>query len=266
MYGETEPAPAAKAYSTYDARSSTLASPVPTITPGYNALSSPVINEGGPDTLVVVWDFDDTLVPWYRMKRGSSSSGAALFEKWFNANQAVQKQHLDGDHPAWEAAMCLTDLPGSIQSKVRRVHGDARESTLPSFRSEFSAMEAETENLYGNWMRTARNTLSEVEAKGGLNMLLTAAPLCAAYAKCSVFGFSRYFAPEHVYSASEDSSGKTGTMDSATRFAERVCAPRPARFLSCGDGSAEMKAAKKLRIPHVHVSGAQSLSSVLRHC
>jgi len=113
-------------------------------------------------------------------------------------------------------------------------------------------------------MKTARTVLRDVETRGGLNILLTAAPLCAAYAKICVFGFGRFFSADRVYSAKEDLSGKTNTMDQATREAERS-EGAPCRFLSCGDGKAEAKAATKLRLPHIHVAGAQALQRVLDH-
>jgi len=212
---------------------------------------------------VVVWDFDDTLVPWYRMKRSASSSGKDIFQQWFDYNQAIQKEHLDGRNPSWESAMCLPDLPGNVQSKVRRAYSQSRDALLP--RANCTSLEATTESMYSNWMRVARGVLSDVEARGGINVLLTAAPLCAAYAKCLVFGFSRFFQVDHIYSANEDSSGKYKTMDAATRMAEKSCGPKGAKFVSCGDGSAEEKAAQKLRIPHVHAASQASLAGVLRY-
>ena len=41
------------------------------------------------------------------MKR---APGARLFNRWLDANQAVQKGSLDGDHPSWEATCEPRDL------------------------------------------------------------------------------------------------------------------------------------------------------------
>jgi len=107
--------------------------------------------------------------------------------------------------------------------------------------------------------------LEMVERSGGLNMLLTAAPLCSAYAKICVFGFGRHFAPDRVYSAKEDTSGKIRTMDSCTRYAEKVSSPTPCRFVSVGDGKSEAQAAKKLRLPHIHVAAPANLTQIQQH-
>ena len=45
--------------------------------------------------LVVIWDFDDTLVPWYRMKRGAKR----LYGQWLDAEKRIQASTQSSSHP-----------------------------------------------------------------------------------------------------------------------------------------------------------------------
>jgi len=103
---------------------------------------------GGGDRLVVVWDFDDTLVPWYRMKRSVVGSGQRLYENWYSAENEIQKKDLSGSDYAWEKAVSLDDLPGHLQNMARRVCQADRASLLPRLSSDLNQWELETEQVY----------------------------------------------------------------------------------------------------------------------
>ena len=73
-----------------------------------------------------------------------------------------------------------------------------------------------------------------------------------------------FFLPERIFSASNDDSksGKRKTMERAMNLGLTICSPDLPRFVSCGDGKSEAKAAETLKIRHVHCSGSGSLAGV----
>merc|ERR1712216_372743 len=54
--------------------------------------------------VVVVWDFNNTLVPWYKMKRGATEKEKELFEEWMALSEEIQREALRGHSTNWENA------------------------------------------------------------------------------------------------------------------------------------------------------------------
>ena len=224
------------------------------------AASSSPISVSGVSKVLCIFDFDDTLVPWYKMKRDSNPQGPELFREWLEHSQTLQQTQLEGNEAGWNGATCFADLPPALQSRVRAVYSKPRETLVPGG-DTLPLLEARLEAKYGEWISHAHDVLEEMETKGSINVLLTAAPLCAAYAKSILFGFARHFEVGDVYSAAAEDCGKTETM----RMAIKACAPQGTFTLSCGDGKHEKQAAQELEIPHVHVAGCKCLRGVLSH-
>jgi hypothetical protein len=94
----------------------------------------------------IVWDFDDTLVPWYRLKRGKDLANAALpepargarkalYARLFALQRALQAGRLAGAlEPAWEAAHQLSELPEAARRAVERAHWGSGVLGAPGFR------------------------------------------------------------------------------------------------------------------------------------
>eukprot|EP00656_Telonema_subtile_P003410 TRINITY_DN11561_c0_g1_i1.p1 TRINITY_DN11561_c0_g1~~TRINITY_DN11561_c0_g1_i1.p1 ORF type:complete len:308 (-),score=88.23 TRINITY_DN11561_c0_g1_i1:186-1109(-) len=264
--GQHSPQPSREPVNTYS--NSSGGSPrTPTRTPqqqyaAHTAASpraSPASRGGGEGALVAIWDFDDTLVPWYKMKRAhGDSSVLALFDQWFHLNQSVQQALLQQSDSSWEGASRVSRLSGSAQRACRAAWGTNRDSLGTLGGCSIARLEQSTEARFNGWLAQARIALQRVRAAGGINLLVTAAPLCAAVAKSMIFGFDNHFELHHVYSAAEDMSGKTKTIQMAMADGARALGGSD-RFVVVGDGKAEEKSAKELRLPFVKVRGWEDL-------
>eukprot|EP01050_Picozoa_sp_SAG11_P026612 SAG11_NODE_6438_length_1313_cov_2.430807_1_plen_200_part_00 len=146
-------------------------------------------------TKIIVWDFDDTLVPWYRLKRGNDTAGAKLpdpgpskqlYAQLFALQKAAQEsgglEAAVGDGAVSERAYCIDDLPGPARAAFNRIRAAPR----PTHAAE---LEAAVDTMHHNWVGRARAVLGQLRANGCRQLLLTGAPLPAAHAKLHVMGF-----------------------------------------------------------------------------
>ena len=103
---------------------------------------------------MAVWDFDDTLVPWYKMKRAYGDQATLdLYDDWspnlllykyytsdscsrmcwvgrFQLNRHVQDNHLDGSDSSWSGASRVSKLSGRAQAAARNTYARSRESLV----------------------------------------------------------------------------------------------------------------------------------------
>jgi hypothetical protein len=93
---------------------------------------------------------------------------------------------------------------------------------------ELASLENDTERLSDNWITSGRKALAFVQARGGLNMIMTAAPLRATVAKLNLFGMAKYVPFERVYSSngSKEAGGKRD-VGAAIEAAKLIAGKKP---------------------------------------
>jgi len=110
---------------------------------------------------VCIWDFDDTLVPWYKMKR--DDEGKFLWDDWVSHCQSIQQEHLQGDHDSWKEASTWIDLPPELQGFVRNIYKLPRAAgALIRPGAKLEQLEMQTEACYGGWLQEARTVLQVI--------------------------------------------------------------------------------------------------------
>lgn len=156
--------------------------------------------------LVVIWDLNHTLVPWYKMKRGKTPEERELFDEWMAFSDGVQNDDLRGTSANWQDAPNVLALGSTVADKVREVYCGT--CSIPE--AELLSLENDTEKLFDNWITTARSAMGFVEGVGGVNVVLTGGTLKGTIAKLIVFGMAKYVPLELVYSASGSKDELTG--------------------------------------------------------
>ena len=146
--------------------------------------------------LVVVWDFNNTLLPHYKMKRGTDDE-RALFAEWSGFTDVIQNEHLPAASSKWTDAENVAVLGVEGMEACRAVYES--ECKIPA--EELASLENDTEKVSDGWITAGRKALSYVAARGGLNVILTNAPLKATVAKLILFRMAQYVPLELIYSS-----------------------------------------------------------------
>jgi len=102
-----------------------------------------------------------------------------------------------------EDAITIDAITSSVKGEVEKLYAEAPQVDA----GELASLENETEKMFDNWITSARSALADVQAVGGLNVVLTAAPLKGSIAKLILFGMAQYVPLEYVYSANGGAEG-----------------------------------------------------------
>lgn len=210
--------------------------------------------------LVVVWDFNNTLLPHYKMKRGTDEE-RALFEEWTQFTDVVQHEHLPAEGQ-WADVENVEAVGEAGADAARQVYeADCR---IPA--EELASLENDTEKLSDNWITHGRKALAYVQARGGLNVILTSAPLRATVAKLILFGMAKYVPLELVYSSHgcKDvlGGGKRGTGSHAIEAAKRLAGRKPKILIVGAKGKEEEELASMHRAKFHKIATAKELMQI----
>lgn len=205
--------------------------------------------------VVVVWDLNHTLVPWYKMKRGGTPEERQLFDEWMALSESVQSNELRGTSASWQDAPNPLALGSTMLDKVSEVYNAP--CSVPA--AELASLENDTEKI----------ALAYVEGMGGVNIVLTAAPLKGTVSKLIVFGMAKHVPLELVYSASSGKEeigggGKSAVATEAIEAGKKlIAAGRKGKVVVIGGkGKEEEEFASMNRAQFVKVSQAKDIHNI----
>jgi len=207
--------------------------------------------------LVVVWNFNNTLLPTAQMKRGTDEE-RALFEEWGQFTEVVQNELQT--NAGWRDAENIASLGDAGVVATRRVY--EADCGIPE--EELASLENDTERLSDNWITSGRKALAFVQARGGLNVIMTAAPLRATVAKLILFGMAKYVPLELVYSSngSKEAGGKRDVGSRAIEAAKLIAGKKPKIIVIGAKGKEEEELASMHRASFFKFVSAKELLQI----